>query len=85
MNKLPDVVGPVDMEVPLAIQDPVNPDHYKQGSVEAIEVTENFSFSAGNAIKYIWRHQHKGNPIQDLKKAAWYIEREIKRLGGDDE
>jgi hypothetical protein len=33
----------------------------------------------GNAVKYIWRADLKGNPIEDLKKAVWYLEREISR------
>jgi hypothetical protein len=37
-------------------------------------------FCRGNAIKYIWRAGEKGPPIDDLRKAVWYLEREIKRL-----
>lgn len=41
-------------------------------------------FSIGNAIKYLWRADEKGNAIEDLQKAKWYIEDEIrKREGGD--
>jgi hypothetical protein len=59
-----------------------NPVHYTQhpSGVEAIEITEHFNFNCGNAIKYIWRAGLKGNAIQDLQKAAWYIEREINKL-----
>lgn len=64
--------------------DPVNhPSHYTAhpSGVEAIDITEHFSFNCGNAIKYIWRAGLKTeDPAQDLKKAAWYIEREIQRL-----
>lgn len=60
--------------------DPVNmPDHYTKLPVECIDVTEHFTFCLGNAIKYIWRADHKGKPIEDLKKAAWYIQREIQK------
>ena len=60
--------------------DPVNmPDHYTKLPVECIDITEHFNFTLGNAIKYIWRADHKGNPIQDLEKARWYIQREIDR------
>lgn len=65
------------------MSDPVNhPSHYTshKSGVECIDVTEHMTFCIGNAIKYIWRHQEKGNPIQDLKKAVWYIQREIARL-----
>ena len=69
--------------------DAVNhPKHYTShpSGVECIKVTEHLNFCIGNAIKYLWRAGLKdGNSdIQDLKKAVWYIEREIARLGGDD-
>lgn len=66
--------------------DPVNhPTHYSghPSGVECISVVEHFNFNRGNAIKYIWRAEHKGNEIQDLQKAGWYIEREIKRLSNE--
>lgn len=62
--------------------DPVNhPQHYLKhpSGVECIQVTEHMNFCLGNAIKYIWRHADKGG-VEDLKKAKWYIEREIARL-----
>ena len=61
--------------------DPVNHSrHYTAYSsgVECIEITEHMNFTLGNAIKYIWRADSK-NGIEDLEKAAWYINREIKR------
>jgi hypothetical protein len=64
-------------------QDLVNhPPHYKShpSGVECITITEHFNFCRGNAIKYIWRAGEKDCEIKDLKKAAWYINREIKRL-----
>ena len=63
--------------------DPVtNPSHYNKhpSGVECIEITEHFNFCLGNAMKYIWRAGLKGNALEDLKKARWYIEREIQRL-----
>lgn len=56
-----------------------NPKHYQNhpSGIECIEVTEHFNFCLGNAIKYIWRADSKGNDIEDLQKAAWYIDREI--------
>jgi len=49
--------------------------------IECIEVTEHFNFNCGNAIKYIWRADLKhASPLEDLRKAAWYINREIQRL-----
>lgn len=65
--------------------DPVNhPTHYTNhpSGIECIQVTEHFNFCIGNAIKYLWRNGLKdGNSnIQDLKKAIWYINREIQTL-----
>lgn len=62
--------------------DPVNhPAHYEAhpSGVECIEITEHMNFCLGNAVKYIWRADHKGNAVEDLRKAAWYIQREIER------
>jgi len=56
-----------------------HPVHYNTIPVECITVTEHFNFNLGNVIKYVWRCDHKENPIEDLKKAQWYLEREIKR------
>jgi hypothetical protein len=58
-----------------------HPLHYNsQGSgIECLDVVEWMSFSLGNAIKYIWRADHKGNAIEDLEKARWYLDREIAR------
>jgi hypothetical protein len=65
------------------MQDPINPPHYRShpSGIEAIQVTEHMNFCLGNAVKYIWRAGLKADdPIQDLQKAKWYIEREIARL-----
>lgn len=55
------------------------PPHYRAhpSGIECIQVTEHLSFLRGNAIKYLWRAGQKGNIIEDLEKARWYIEREI--------
>lgn len=63
--------------------DPVNhPTHYTNhpSGIECIQITEHMSFTLGNAIKYIWRADLK-NGVEDLKKAAWYIQREIEKRG----
>jgi hypothetical protein len=59
-----------------------HPEHYNQISgIECIDVIEYFNFNMGNAIKYLWRAGLKTeDPIDDLKKAKWYCEREISRL-----
>lgn len=61
--------------------DSVNhPAHYTQYPVEVIEITEHLNFCRGNAVKYICRAGHKGDELEDLRKALWYIRREIERL-----
>lgn len=62
--------------------DPVNhPSHYTDhpSGVECIQITRHMGFNLGNVFKYIWRADSKGNAVEDLKKAAWYLEDEIKR------
>ena len=63
-----------------------HPQHYNQGKYEVIDVIEDWAlgFSLGNAIKYIARAPHKDNQLEDLKKALWYIQREIDRLSKDE-
>jgi hypothetical protein len=66
------------------VTDHVNhPNHYTShpSGVEAIDITEAFNFNLGNAIKYIWRADLKGRAIEDLEKARFYVDREIKRRG----
>ncbi len=55
------------------------PKHYTEhpSGIECIQVTEHMGFNLGNAIKYIWRCDLKKDAIEDLKKAKWYIDREI--------
>ena len=67
--------------------DNINPSHYRQhpSGVECITITEHFGFCIGNAIKYLWRAGLKGDAVEDLRKAAWYIDREIKRREASDE
>lgn len=66
-----------------AAADAVNhPPHYKNhpSGVECIEITEHMNFCLGNAVKYIWRAGLKGDALEDLKKAEFYIKREIERI-----
>ena len=63
--------------------DAVNhPPHYNQhpSGVECITVTEHMNFCRGNAMKYLWRAGEKGQELEDLRKARWYIDREISRV-----
>lgn len=64
------------------MKDMVNqPPHYISNKMECIDVIEAFelNFLLGNAIKYILRSEKKGNKIEDLKKAIWYLKREIEK------
>jgi len=60
-----------------------HPSHYTQGGIECIEILEQLAadghdFRILNAIKYLWRYQHKGGD-ESLRKAIWYIERTLER------
>lgn len=62
--------------------DPVNhPKHYTvhPSGIECIQITEHMGFNLGNAVKYIWRADLKNDALEDLKKARWYIDREIQK------
>ena len=61
-----------------------SPSHYKSGGIEAIEGIEASmepeayaGYLKGNIMKYMWRYERKGKPIEDLKKARWYLDRLI--------
>lgn len=62
-----------------------HPAHYTAhpSGIECITITEHMNFCRGNALKYLWRAGAKGesaSELEDLKKARWYLEREIARL-----
>ena len=62
--------------------DKVNhPSHYNVGKIEVIDAIEDWGlgFHLGNVIKYVARADHKQDAIEDLKKASWYLNREIER------
>ena len=65
----------------LRIDNVCNPNHYcsHPSGIECIEITRHMNFCLGNAIKYIWRADLKDNAIEDLRKAVWYLEEELKR------
>jgi len=84
LDKVPSIVEthfPITMEEsPTTNPDPVNhPWHYKVGGIETIDFIEakNLGYNLGNVVKYITRADHKGNKLQDLQKAQWYLNREI--------
>lgn len=75
------------------MSDPVNrPSYYAQvavcpgcgGDIEAIDITERHPFARGNALKYLLRAGRKSGALTDLKKAAWYIQREIAAIERED-
>lgn len=56
-----------------------HPVHYRKhpSGVECIDITAHMNFCLGNATKYIWRAGLKNDAIEDLRKAVWYLEKEI--------
>ena len=78
---------------PKLLKDPLvnQPPHYCQGGIEAIAAIEasmppdGFKyFLQGQVLKYMWRYQHKGKPVQDLQKAKWYLDLLLSRFGDED-
>ena len=70
------------------MEDVVNhPNHYTSGKIEVIDFIDdqNLDFEKGNAVKYIARagKKYPDKEIEDLEKAIWYLNREIKKLRGD--
>lgn len=69
----------------LTVDNVNHPAHYNQGGIECIDaikaaIGDGFAdYLRGNVIKYLWRCEHKGG-IEDLKKAAWYLDRAIKEM-----
>lgn len=60
----------------------VNPQHYRgfSNGAQPVDIAEHLSFNLGNALKYISRAGRKGDAVEDLSKARWYIDRELARL-----
>ena len=80
--------GPTEAELAYEIskgrnrEDNVNhPSHYKTGGIETIDFIEakNLNYHLGNVVKYITRADHKGDRLENLKKAQWYLNREIEK------
>jgi hypothetical protein len=80
LTELTQAMGGYDKEMP--VKDNVNhPDHYTQGGIETIDAIEAAlgpagfrAYCKGNALKYIWREEHKGQD-ESLRKAIWYLNR----------
>ena len=64
--------------------DKINPSHYRShpSGVECIQIVEHMTFNCGQVVRYLWRAGLKdAEPLlDDLKKAQWYINREIERI-----
>ena len=56
-----------------------HPSHYNHGNIEVIDAINDWklNFALGNVVKYVARADHKGRPVEDLKKAKFYLEYEI--------
>ena len=61
-----------------------HPSHYTTGGIETIDFIEakELDYHLGNVVKYITRAKHKGNELENLKKAHWYLDRKIENLTG---
>lgn len=67
------------------------PPHYNQGGIECIEAIEASmsreeykGYLKGSVLKYVWRYQHKGKPVEDLRKANWFLDR-LRSVVADEE
>ena len=92
MNEAYAIISNTDLEKPDSnepVNDPVNhPAHYTKGGIECLDairasMTDSgyLDFLKGQVIKYIWRYQHKGKPLEDLQKAEFYLKRMIELIG----
>lgn len=73
---------PAVIPMPEPTSDNVNhPAHYKTGGIETIDFIEakNLNYHLGNVVKYVTRADHKGDRLENLKKAQWYLNREIEK------
>ena len=75
-----EVVEPLD-DIPSMVE---HPQHYNKGKYEVIDVINDWglNFDLGNVVKYIARAEHKGNKLEDLEKALFYLQYEVDRLKG---
>lgn len=69
------------------------PSHYNQGDIECIDALEAATTNktgieavcVANVIKYLWRYEAKGKPLEDAKKARWYLNKLVQRMEAIDE
>jgi hypothetical protein len=77
------IKAPTQIEMFEPTPDPVDhPAHYKVGGIETIDFIEakKLNYNIGNVVKYLTRADYKGNKLEDLRKAQWYLTREISSL-----
>ena len=79
-------------ETTITLDDPVNsPKHYNQAGIECIDAIraatdEGFEYYLqGNIMKYLWRFDYKGKPLEDLQKAQWYLNTLLEDVAASDE
>ena len=74
--------GSSEGEVNIVVDNVNHPPHYKTGGIEVIDYIDakNLSYHLGNVVKYISRADHKGNKLEDLEKARWYLDRAISAI-----
>ena len=68
------------------MRDAIDPQHYQgfSNGAQHVDIAEHLPFNLGNALKYVSRAGRKGDMVEDLRKARWYIDRELSRLGAND-
>jgi len=79
-NRPSTLVPSAVMSMAVYADDMVNhPPHYKTGGIETIDFIEakNLGYNLGNVVKYISRADYKGDRLENLKKAQWYMNREV--------
>lgn len=77
-----DPLAQKELLVELEDDEVTHPPHYTQGKIEVIDflIDQDMNFMAANVVKYTCRYRFKGNPVQDLKKARFYLDRLIKEV-----
>jgi hypothetical protein len=82
-RQIPSTLAPNAVASMALYADMVNhPPHYKAGGIETIDFIEakNLGYNLGNVVKYVSRADLKGNKVEDLQKARWYLDRAIANL-----
>lgn len=82
-EEIAQTIGEPEVKAVPKNEDVINhPSHYTRGNIEVIDFIEDqqLPYHLGNVIKYIARAGHKGDKLEDLKKARWYLDRYIKEV-----